>query len=263
VLAPVNVVSNVWIVMLPIEAAARCGDADLVRLMSSRGALRRKEDVRAFLEAAVESGFPDMVTLALEHGGRVNIKDKGGVPLLSRAAASYAQDDPVRAGRFDSVRVVELLVRAGANPNAQDDNGNTPLFEANSAEVARALVNAGADPNARNADGQTPLFDRYVAEAKEILLEAGADVSARDKYGRTALFYQDRAESIKLLIAAGANVNVQDSEGDTPLENARTEEVALALMAAGARLPTDSERLAALRQKAIKEKWPELLPELK
>jgi hypothetical protein len=249
---------------LPIVAAAGCGDAALVRLMASRGALKRKEDVRAFLEASVESGFPDLVTLALQNAGQLNIVNESGVPLLTRAAASFAQDDDrVRAKRFDSARVVQLLAGAGANPNARDAEGNTPLFEANSADVTRALIKAGADPNASNAEGKTPLFNRYFDEPKKVLLKAGTDVGARDKYGRTALFYQDQAASIRLLTHAGADVNATDSQGDTPLEIVNEQNAALALMAAGAKLPTDPKRLAALIQKAANKKWTELLRQLK
>jgi ankyrin repeat protein len=232
--------------------------------MASRGALKRKEDVRAFLEASVESGFPDLVTLALQNADQLNIVNESGVPLLSRAAGSFARDDdPVRARRFDSAHVVQLLAGAGANPNARDAKGNTPLFEANSADVTRALIKAGADPNARNAEGKTPLFGRYFDEPKKVLLKAGTDVGARDKYGRTALFYQDQVAAIRLLTHAGADVNATDSQGNTPLEIVDEQNVALALVAAGATLPTDPKRLAALIQKATNKKWTELLRQLK
>ena len=47
--------------------------------------------------------------------------------------------------------MVELLLDAGADPNASDDHGVTPLMRAcenASAAVVRALLDAGADANA-------------------------------------------------------------------------------------------------------------------
>jgi len=57
-------------------------------------------------------------------------------------------------------RIVELLLIAGANPNAVDEYGETPLHTAASrkhAGVSAALLAGGADPNLKNDDDQTPL----------------------------------------------------------------------------------------------------------
>ena len=82
---------------------------------------------------------------------------------------------------------VERCLMAGADPNAQDGDGKTPLHRAahwneNSAVIA-ALLKAGADPNARSGSGWTPLHE--VAGWNEspavitTLLEAGANPDAR------------------------------------------------------------------------------------
>ena len=67
-------------------------------------------------------------------------------------------------------------------------------------EIIPILLAAGADPNARDILGQTPLHraipswyvgtphdTEIVAAIVMALLDAGADPNARDKYGRTAL----------------------------------------------------------------------------
>jgi cytohesin len=89
-------------------------------------------------------------------------------------------------------RVIELL-NAGADPNARDAQGRTPLIEAAFAgrtDCAAALLSAGADPNATDIDGWTPLMEasskgRFAVVRQ--LLAAGAQVNVRNEAGRTAL----------------------------------------------------------------------------
>jgi hypothetical protein len=61
-----------------------------------------------------------------------------------------------------SVDMVQELIRAGVNVNAQDSRNLTPLHfalasETPSVSVVRALLAAGADVNARDDNGETPL----------------------------------------------------------------------------------------------------------
>jgi ankyrin repeat protein len=54
--------------------------------------------------------------------------------------------------------LVFMLLKFGADPNAQDVNGRTPLFDAVSkgrAGVVRILLERGADPNIVSGDGRS------------------------------------------------------------------------------------------------------------
>ncbi|MBI9075057.1 MAG: ankyrin repeat domain-containing protein [Desulfatibacillum sp.] len=52
---------------------------------------------------------------------------------------------------------VELFLEYGADPNAQDAWGDTPLHEARAGEIAQILLDYGADPNIVNCKGKTAL----------------------------------------------------------------------------------------------------------
>ena len=69
--------------------------------------------------------------------------------------------------------IVEFLVQHGADPNAPDVNGDTPLHlaaEAGSLATVRMFLDAGGNPLAENAKGQTPL-DLAVAEGHDDVAE--------------------------------------------------------------------------------------------
>ncbi|CAN0229162.1 unnamed protein product [Ectocarpus fasciculatus] len=60
------------------------------------------------------------------------------------------------ASRAGCARVVSLLVKHGANVNAEDRRGRTPLHYTTSDEVRRVLLHAGANPDARDNMGEKP-----------------------------------------------------------------------------------------------------------
>ena len=88
---------------------------------------------------------------------------------------------------------VQDCLGAGADPNARDGDGFTPLHRAaahsQTPETVTALVNAAADPNARDVFGLTPLHRAAAfSQTPEIvtaLVNAGADPNARNEDGDT------------------------------------------------------------------------------
>ena len=111
-----------------------------------------------------------------------------------------------------STECMQLLLAAGADPNAQDDARSTPLHKATSqllpynvksmsrlfiivptsAKLAQTLLQAGADPNIQNKYGETPLYNAAWDSKEEcvrMLLLAGARTDILNGYGNTVVYH--------------------------------------------------------------------------
>ena len=134
------------------------------------------------------------------------------------------------------------LQAAGANILAQSDDGYTALHRAASASDAatvEALIAAGLDPNARTNRNWSPLHSAGSPEAFNALRSAGADIHVQTDWGLTVLHTAAallNAATVKTLIAAGMDPNAETTEGVTPLLNAGSRETFEALLADGADL---------------------------
>ena len=129
----------------------------------------------------------------------------------------------------DNNAEVERLIKAGANLDAQDINGNTALHLAvldNNSNIIIKLLKEGADVNAKDINGSTALHLAAKSghiEAVNKLKEAGANLDAQDINGNIALHLAvlgNHSEIADALKEAGADVNAVDENGQTvlPLE---------------------------------------------
>jgi ankyrin repeat protein len=128
----------------------------------------------------------------------------------------------------------ERLLKAGAELDAKNEDGNTPLViaaERGHLEVAKVLIEHKADINAKaHMFGFNPLImaaSQGHGEMAGFLIDNGADVNATDPHGSTALMWAvigKHHNVVKLLIAKGAEVNAGDNHGKTPLVRAGEDE---------------------------------------
>jgi ankyrin repeat protein len=96
-------------------------------------------------------------------------------------------------------------------------------IENDRSEVAKFLIEKGANINALNGDGDTPLIrtsGKGNLAIVKLLIEKGANVNYEGSFHHTALgaaIENDRSEVAKFLIEKGANINALNNSGDTPL----------------------------------------------
>ena len=135
-----------------------------------------------------------------------------------------------QAIRNDDTDAVRRCLSSGANVNAMDISGVTPIKAAialNRTNVVRALLDAGYDDF---QDGSSSLIYAVVQNRPEITHEllksmvekgtAGKVVNQIDKNGYTPLMYAIDRSHVAVaqeLLNAGADVNAPGKEGYTPL----------------------------------------------
>lgn len=132
----------------------------------------------------------------------------------------------LKAVRQGDQRLVDLFVRGGINVNAHDDGDGTALqvaLKGGFTVIALILLKAGADANARDATGFTPLLMACgkttfgYKEVAEKLVHMGADVNARDPLGWTPLLLAISAGNaglVSLLLANGASPMARTRKGE-------------------------------------------------
>ncbi len=133
-----------------IDAVMRNDSVSLSALLESGGQIDQLDsDGRTPLMHAVIDRNHDLAVLLLKWKANPNIQEKGSWTALHFAAQEC------------ETRMVRLLLENGAEVDAKDEYGNTPLWRAvfNSegrGEVIRLLLSHGADKDISNNHGITP-----------------------------------------------------------------------------------------------------------
>jgi ankyrin repeat protein len=154
--------------------------------------------------------------------------------LIDAGADLKAKGDPVDshplylAALADQPEMVTLLLQRGADLEARDAEGRTPLMVAvgfGKGGVAALLVAAGADIRAVDNLEKAPIHfaaGSGAADVVSLLLARGIDVNEQNRFsGMTPLHYAAFSGGlpiISLLLSRGANLDLRDRTGSTPYD---------------------------------------------
>lgn len=176
----------------------------------------------ALIEAAA-AGRVDEVARLIQTGAPLDAQDAQGRSALLRAVAG------------DHVSVAKTLLEAGASPNTQAANRDTPWLLAGAlgrAEIIAAMLPRRPDLSIRNRYGGNaliPACERAYVEAVKLLLTSGIDLDHINDLGWTCLLEivilgdggPRHQQVARLVLDAGADPSLADKDGVTPLAHAR------------------------------------------
>lgn len=167
----------------PLTVAVMFGLVPIIKVLAGRPDAELEQREQADMTAlgwAVACQQTDAARALLALGTDYDTKDGQNESLAA-------------SGVKDGTEMLELLLDAGADPNARDGLGFTSLMEAaglGTVDSVVTLLQHGVDIEARDTEGQTALSiacEHGKTQTIYVLPEAGADPTTADKDGLTAL----------------------------------------------------------------------------
>lgn len=146
---------------------------------------------KQFYEAATFGDMDTVKKMLASDASLVHAKIEWGFTALHGVAGE------------EQLEMAEFLLDHGADPNAKNEDGITPMHLAVYPEMIELFVRRGGDIEIRSNDGRTPLLvwasEQEGFETMEALLKLGADAKAKDNSGQSAVdFARSREEEDKI-----------------------------------------------------------------
>jgi uncharacterized protein len=157
-----------------------------------------------------------------------NLLDKGASANSRHVLTGWSA--LTAASYHGKLEIVQILIQAGADVNARDKTGGTPLMKAatvpdaenisellkRKAEIIRELLKAGADPQLQDNFGGTPWEQAIIKNQQELVV---AFEGVKETQMIVAASTGD-VSVVKKMIEEGADVNYKDSDGWSALSEA-------------------------------------------
>lgn len=222
----------------PLHVACDLGHTDIVKaLIKARCEVDATDNDgdTPLLQVIANDGDVEIVRLLIEAGADPAARCHLGFTALCQALF-------VPVNREDNARIIQeenssqnivvedsdlekfkLLHQAGADINAKDNDGRTPLHVAAilpNEEVVRILIDAGASVNEQDADGNTPLHVAVQFKNKltvKLLLENDADINFKNQDEFTPFAYAVVNRRCQLHDSKKADSSILEEESDVSL----------------------------------------------
>lgn len=220
----------------PVVQAVMAGDQTRLQLILEQGgnpdatdAVAGREPALTALSTAIVWGRVDMVEALIEAGASVNksIPGNGATPLHWASGLSSKEIEAGLVTQSEQKDLVRRLIEKGANVNARDSAGATPLFwaaNAGASEVVTALLDAGAVPGIKSNVGTTAAIAALEAGHSDIAAMLRAQAPAEDskqEYSSTSLaeaILSGDLPAVKTILASNPELAVSRSKrGYTPI----------------------------------------------
>ncbi|MCL2147400.1 MAG: ankyrin repeat domain-containing protein [Synergistaceae bacterium] len=218
-------------------------DFEFIKILIDKGADVNATDLTGMtsLMWASRNSNPKILQFLIDNGANVNAADNRKMTPLMWAIAPNApgvlamlkekgmEGKPLEVFPADNYKVVQMLIESGADINAANAAGSTPLMWAagynSNLDILHALIERGADVNVANESKITVLMSAAAFNTNpvvQLLIEKGANVNASDEDGRTPLMYAARfnlkPEVLITLLENGADANASDLQGKRAID---------------------------------------------
>ena len=146
-----------------LHMAAHNGHIEIAKLLLSKGANVKQQKGLTKPGFVNEAGWSPLHWAAKNNeAAMVELLIDAGATVDAEASHAFHFGTPlhIAAGAEERADALEALLKAGADVDLRDDEGNTPLHFAVSRQAVRVtqtLMRYGADPMAANTQRQTPL----------------------------------------------------------------------------------------------------------